>query len=78
MEYTMQVYNDKSIKALICCVCACVRVDTGGVRSQIEFMSGNWFFNLPRGSLKKQLFYEYFYAAVSATQQSTCIRWQVT
>ena len=52
MEYTMQVYNDKSIKALICCVCACVRVDTGGVRSQIEFRSGNWFFNLPRGSLK--------------------------
>ena len=53
MEYTMQVYNDKSIKALICCVCACVRVDTGGVRSQIEFRSGSWFFKLPRGSLKK-------------------------
>ena len=35
-EYTMEVYNDKSIRSLICCVCACVRVDTGGIRSQIE------------------------------------------
>ena len=32
-----------------------VKVDTGGIRSAIEFVSGRWLFSLPAGSLAKNL-----------------------
>ena len=34
-EYTLQVFNDDTIRCLICSVCARIRLDTGGLRSQI-------------------------------------------
>ena len=49
----MHIYNDAKIRALICCVCARIQVDTGLKRSRIDFRSGNWFSELPTGSLKK-------------------------
>jgi hypothetical protein len=50
IEYTQQVYNDSMIRALICCLCARIQVDTGRRTSDIEFQHGGWFFRLPRGS----------------------------
>ena len=52
-EYTLQVYNDETIRSLICCACARIRVDTGGPRSDIEFKRGGWLLSLPKGSLNK-------------------------
>ena len=57
-EYLMRIYNDQNIRALICCACARIEVDTGLKRSRIGFRSGYWLFTLPTGSLKK-LFNEY-------------------
>ena len=59
-EYTQKVFNDTSIRSLICCVCARILLDTGGIRSHIDFFSGNWFFKLPKGSLKKNFSMEVF------------------
>ena len=42
-EYTLQVYNEQTVRSLICCACARIRVDTGGPRSDIEFKRGGWF-----------------------------------
>ena len=52
-EYTQQVYNDDAVRALICTVCARIRVDTGRARSEIDFKSGAWLFRLPPGNLRK-------------------------
>ena len=52
-EYTTHVYNDERIRSLICFACAQVKVDTGGIRSDIGFRSGRWLFSLPKGSLQK-------------------------
>ena len=52
-EHTQQIYNDASIRALICCLCARIQVDTGRGRSDIEFKHGGWFYALPPGSLRK-------------------------
>ena len=53
IEYTQQVYNDSMIRALVCCLCARIRVDTGRHNSDINFVHGGWFLQLPRGSFKK-------------------------
>ena len=52
-EYTLQIYNDKTIRSLICSACARVRLDTGGPRSDIEFKKGACLLSLPRCSLHK-------------------------
>ena len=52
-EHTSHVYNDDRIRSLICFACAQVKLDTGRIRSAIEFRSGTWFFSLPKGSLTK-------------------------
>ena len=52
-EHTAHVYNDDTIRALICFACARVKVDTGRIRSKIKFCSGRWLFSLPSGSLTK-------------------------
>ena len=52
-EYIAHVYNDERIRSLICFACAQIKVDTGRIRSAIEFRSGRWLFCLPRGSLIK-------------------------
>ena len=41
-EATLERYNDESIQSLICFVCARVCLQTGGARSDIEYVSGNW------------------------------------
>ena len=52
-EYTARVYNDDTIRSLICFACAQIKVDTGRLRSAIDFRSGIWLFTLPPGSLTK-------------------------
>jgi len=59
-EYTQQVFNDDSIRSLICCVCARILLDTGSIRSHIRFKKGTWFFQLPRGSLKNKFSLDFF------------------
>jgi len=54
------VYQDDCIRALICFACAQIKVDTGGLRSKIKFMSGSYLFSLPKGSLKKNFCLETF------------------
>ena len=52
-EATARVFNDACVRALICSACARVKVDTGGIRSEIKFITGKWLFSLPPGSLVK-------------------------
>ena len=52
-ERTAHVYNDECVRALICFACARVKVDTGRIRSDIAFRTGEWLFSLPPGSLVK-------------------------
>ena len=52
-EYTAHVFNDHRIKSLMCFACAQIKVDTGSIRSDIEFRNGRWLFSLPKGSFKK-------------------------
>ena len=52
-DHTQQLFNNDTVRSLICSVCARIRVDTGGIRSHIEFCKGGWFLTLPNGSLKK-------------------------
>ena len=47
------MYDDDTIRSLMCCVCARIRLDSGGARSHIEFKRGGWLLSLPRGSLSK-------------------------
>ena len=41
-EHLVQVYNNKTIRSLICFCCAQVKPDTGRIRSAIEFYSAKW------------------------------------
>ena len=45
------MYNDERIQSLICCARACIRLDTGGLRSHIQFKGGGWLLRLQTGSL---------------------------
>ena len=59
-EYATQVYQDDRIRSLICFACARICLDTGGVRSQIEYKLGGWVFSIPGSSLlNKFSFAEY-------------------
>ena len=63
VEYTMQQYNDDMIKALICFNCACVKVDTGGIRSEIVFFRATLLFQkLEPGIFTKNYSMEIFNA----------------
>ncbi len=54
IEYTMHLYNDENIKSLICFNCACRKLCTGGIRSEINFFRGQVLLEkLPAGSFTK-------------------------
>ena len=62
-ERTLEVYNDESIRSLICFVCARVRLHTGGAHSAINYRPGEWLLTLPtvtkeqkKGSFLKRAF----------------------
>ena len=59
-EYTTHVFNDSCVRSLICLTCAQVKVDTGRIRSEIQFVSGRWLFELPPGSLHKNFSMQVF------------------
>ena len=48
-ETTLEVYNDDSIRSLICFVCARVCLHTGGAHSAINYRPGEWLLTLPTG-----------------------------
>ena len=52
-ETTLEVYNDDSIRSLICFVCARVCLRTGGSHSEINYRPGSWLLGLPPGSSEK-------------------------
>ena len=52
-ETTLKVYNDDSIRSLICFVCARVCLQTGGAHSAINYRRGSWLLRLPPGSSEK-------------------------
>ena len=56
-EYTLQVYNDGTIRSPICGACARIRVDTGGPRSDIKLRPGEWFLSLPNIQLRHEIFH---------------------
>ena len=45
-EYTTHVYRNDYIRSLVCFTCARVCLDTGGVRSAIEYHTGSLFCNI--------------------------------
>ena len=49
-ETTLEVYNDDSIRSLICFVCARVCLHTGSARSAIAYRRGSWLLTLPTGT----------------------------
>ena len=49
-ETTLEVYNDDSIRSLICFVCARVCLHTGGAHSAISYRRGKWLLTLPTGT----------------------------
>ena len=51
-ERTLQVYNDEAIRSLMCMCCPQFKVDTGRIRSAIEFCSGKWLLSAGTVSLK--------------------------
>lgn len=53
-QYTSYVYNDHRIRSLICFSCAQIKLDTGRIRSDIQFCSGTWLFALPPGERRKK------------------------
>ena len=53
-EATLERYNDDSIQALICFVCAPICLNTGGSRSEIEYVPGSWLARLPAGPTRAQ------------------------
>ena len=53
-ETTMEVYNDDSIRSLICFVCARVCLHTSGAHSQINYRPGEWLLSLPTGIKEKE------------------------
>ena len=52
-QRTSYVYSDTRIRCLMCFCCNQKKLDTGSIRSEIEFRSGTWLFSLPQGSLTK-------------------------
>ena len=52
-QYTSYVFNDQRIRSLMCFGCAQIKLDSGGIRSEIEFRSGSWLFTCPPGMLYK-------------------------
>ena len=52
-QTTLEVYNDDSIRSLICFVCARVCLHTGGAHSAINYQRGAWLLNLPTGIYEK-------------------------
>ena len=52
-QHTSYVYSNHRIRSLVCFCCAQIKLDTGRIRSDIEFRSGAWLFNLPKESLQK-------------------------
>ena len=53
-ETTLEVYNDDSIRSLICFVCARVCLHTGGAHSAINYRPGEWLLTLPTGTKEKE------------------------
>ena len=53
-ETTLEVYNDDSIRSLICLVCARVCLQTGGAHSAINYIPGAWLLSLPTGIKEKK------------------------
>ena len=53
-ETTLEVYNDDSIRSLICFVCARVCLHTGGAHSAINYRPGEWLLTLPTGIKEKK------------------------
>ena len=45
-EYVNQIYNDRTIRTLMCFCCPTKKVDTGRLRSKIQFLSVIWLLNL--------------------------------
>ena len=76
-EYTQQVYNDDAVRALICSVCARIRLDTGRKRRGVEFVHGGWLFRFPKGSLQKNLLEDRFRTTVPAGGKPL-ISWRLT
>ena len=48
-ETRLDVYNDDSIRSLICFVCAGVCLHTDGAHSAINYRPGEWLLSLPTG-----------------------------
>jgi len=59
-EVATSMYNDKSIRSLICFCCACVTLDTGGFRSRIKYVSGRWILTLPAKCLQQNFSFKYY------------------
>ena len=53
-ETTFEVYNDDSIRSLICFVCARVCLHTGGAHSAINYRPGEWLLTLPTGTKEQK------------------------
>ena len=54
-ETTLEVYNDETIRSLICFVCARVCLHTGGAHSAVSYREGAWLLGLPTGNVRKQV-----------------------
>jgi len=52
-QTTLEVYNDDSIRSLICFVCARVCLHTDGAHSAINYRLGAWLLKLPTGIYEK-------------------------
>ena len=49
-EATLERYNDDSIQALICFVCARICLKTGASHSEMDYRPGSWLVGLPAGA----------------------------
>ena len=49
-ERTLEVYNDETIRSLICFVCARVCLHTAGAHSAVSYKRGAWLLSLPTGT----------------------------
>jgi len=53
-EATLERYNDDSIQALICFVCARICLKTGASHSEIEYCAGSWLVRCPAGAARRE------------------------
>ena len=53
-ERTLEVYNDETIRSLICFVCARVCLHTGGAHSAVSYKKGAWLLGLPTGTERRK------------------------